>query len=177
MLDTQRRAISIGLFGAPFLGWVEAETLLWQKHALEPLVPHENSCFIVARYFCVILVGDVAGVHGQDLGRCLLYSAIGVLSRAFNEELEGPLQARHRLEFLYMRLLQRHFVAGCQQAQATRDMPQLSWLCDITLAGVGLSCKGISHSRCNRSRAYRKTYDRAGGHREIRGDGTTIGEE
>src|SRR6266571_470595 len=177
MLDTQRRAISIGLFGAPFLGWVEAETLLWQKHALEPLVPHENSCFIVARYFCVILVGDVAGVHGQDLGRCLLYSAIGILSRAFDEELEGSLQAGHRLEFLYVRLLQRHFITGSQQAQAAHDMAQLSRLCDIALAGVRLTCKGISHGSRDRAWPHRKTYDRTGGHRKVRGDCTAIGEE
>src|SRR5262249_35723969 len=123
MLDTQRRAVGIGLFRATFLRWVETEALLWQIHALEPLVPHENRRFIVACYCSMILVGDIACVHGQDLGRRLLYSAIWIFCCTFNEELEGPLQTGHRLEFFYMRLLQRHFVAGCQQAQAAHDVP------------------------------------------------------
>jgi len=97
MLDTQGRTVGIGLPCSALLRRIEAEATLWQVHALEPLVPDENGGFVVACDFYVVLVSDIASIHGQDLGRCLLYSAIGVFGRALDEELEGSFQPWHGL--------------------------------------------------------------------------------
>ncbi len=110
----------------------------------------------------MLRVSDIPCEHRKKLRRGLLDTAKGIHGGTLHDDLEWPLESRHRSYFQHTRFAGGHLFARSQNTQAARDMTQFTRFGDIALAYIDAAFARVTYRGSDCSRFDGKTHYGAG---------------